>query len=515
MGKRTEPLPREFVPAPEPPRVAPSREEFRRLAGRGNLIPVHREILADLETPVSAFRKIADAENAFLLESVERGEKLGRFSFLGRNPSLLVRSRGETVEIIDAAGAVVETLTCPDPLVALRQVMARYTPVADPALPPFSGGAVGFLSYDAVRRFERLPDKNPDEIGVPDMLFAITDTVMIFDHLRHRIRLVANAHVEGEADAAFDRACAQVDDMAEMLTRPIPGPKSTSQRVNESTLEIFPSVSRSQFEATVEKCKEYILAGDAFQIVPSQRFTARLTCDPFDLYRALRAINPSPYMFYLKFGDLRVAGSSPEILVQVKGRQVTIRPIAGTRPRGATPQEDAALERDLLADPKECAEHLMLVDLGRNDVGRVARVGTVRVEDFMTVERYSHVMHIVTNVTGELAPGRDAYDALRAGFPAGTLTGAPKIRAMEIIDEVETLRRGLYGGAVGYVSYSGNLDTCIGIRTAVIRDGQVHIQAGGGIVADSVPANEYMETVNKAKALFRALAMACSMEGTA
>jgi anthranilate synthase component 1 len=489
--------------------VEPSREEFRTRAQRGNLIPVHREILADLETPVSAFRKIADATNAFLLESVEQGEvqRQGRYSFLGHNPSMLVRSVGEAVEILGADGACIETLSAADPLDALRSVMARFTPVPDPQLPPFFGGAVGFLSYDAVRRFERLPDENPDELGVPDMLFAVTDQVMIFDHLRHRIRFVANAHVEdGDADAAYDRALAQLDAMQECLAKP--DPTRSTQAATGKPPEFFSSVSREAFMETVKRCKEYILAGDAFQIVASQRFTADLHCDPFDVYRALRAINPSPYMFFLQFGALKVAGSSPEILVRCEEGEVTIRPIAGTRPRGKTTAEDTALAEELLADPKERAEHLMLVDLGRNDVGRVAQPGSVRVDNLFTVERYSHVMHIVSNVRGQLAGGKSAFDALRAGFPAGTLSGAPKIRAMEIIDEVETVRRGLYGGAVGYVSYTGNLDSCIVIRTAVIQDGKVNVQAGAGLVADSDPATEWMECVNKAKAVFRAVAMA-------
>jgi anthranilate synthase component 1 len=314
-----------------------------------------------------------------------------------------------------------------------------------------------------------------------------------------------------DVDFAYDRATAKLDSLRRRLAEPT---DHTPHPAAGALPEVTPSVTRDHFERTVERCKEYILAGDAFQIVASQRFTAPLLCDPFDVYRALRAVNPSPYMFYLQFGDLRVAGSSPEVLVRCEEGEVTIRPIAGTRPRGKTPEEDAALAEDLLGDPKECAEHLMLVDLGRNAVGRVAKIGTVRVDDFMTIERYSHVMHIVSNVRGDLAEGKDAYDALRAGFPAGTLSGAPKIRAMEIIDEVETVRRGLYGGAVGYVSYTGNLDSCIVIRTAVIKDRRVHVQAGAGIVADSVPANEWLECVNKAKAVFRALATAqAGLEG--
>jgi anthranilate synthase component I len=509
-GKSTDgaisPLPREHVPSAEGARIHPTREEFRRLARQGNLIPVHRELLADIETPVSAFRKIAANENAFLLESVEHGDRWGAFSFLGCNPSHLVRTVEGRTELCHANGQVAETFEDDDPLDALRRVMARFKPVSDPALPPFYGGALGYLSYDAVRHFERLPDSNPDELAVPEMLFALTDTVMIFDHFRHRVRLVVNAHVtDRDVDFAYDRALAKLDTLRQMLATPT---THASPDPVASLPEITPSVTKEHFEETVRRCKEYILAGDAFQIVPSQRFTAPLRCDPFDLYRALRTVNPSPYMFYLQFGDLRVAGSSPEILVRAEGSEVTIRPIAGTRPRGKTPEEDDALAADLLADPKECAEHLMLVDLGRNDVGRVAKIGTVRVDDFMSIERYSHVMHIVSNVRGNLAEGKDAFDALRAGFPAGTLSGAPKIRAMEIIDEVETVRRGLYGGAVGYISYSGDLDSCIVIRTAVIKGDRVHIQAGAGIVADSVPETEWLETVSKAKALFRALASA-------
>lgn len=500
------PLPREHIPSPHPASIHPTREEFRRLAKKGNLIPVHREILADLETPVSAFQKIADQENAFLLESVEQGQQQqwGRFSLLGCNPSHLVRTVKGRTELLYANGKVAETFDKCDPLDALRRVMARFKPVIDPDLPRFVGGAVGYLSYDAVRHFECIPDTNPDQLGVPEMLFAITDTVMIFDHLRHRLRFLVNAHVtDADVDFAYDRALAKLNTMRDWLSKPV----DHRPREAAGTMpEITPSVTKEQFEATVEKCKEYILAGDAFQIVPSQRFSAPFEGNPFDLYRALRMVNPSPYMFYLQFGDLKVAGSSPEVLVRAEEGEVTIRPIAGTRPRGKNADEDNALAHDLLADPKECAEHLMLVDLGRNDVGRVAEIGSVRVEDFMAIERYSHVMHIVSNVRGDLAEGKDAFDALRAGFPAGTLTGAPKIRAMEIIDEVETVRRGLYGGAVGYLSYSGNLDSCIVIRTAVIKDGQIHIQAGAGIVADSVPETEWLETVNKAKAIFRALA---------
>jgi anthranilate synthase component 1 len=372
---------------------------------------------------------------------------------------------------------------------------------------------VGYLSYDMVRHWEKLPDGNPDDLNLPDAYFCITDTLIVFDHVKHRMILISNAHVHDDPEAAYERAVHQLDRLRQRLR----GPQASESAPDDAeeaapaapvSPEVRSNFTQPEFEAAVERCKEYIRAGDIFQVVLSQRFERGFTAPPFDLYRALRSVNPSPYMYYLQFGDLRIAGSSPEILVRLKEGEVCIRPIAGTRPRGATPEEDAALEKELLADPKERAEHIMLVDLGRNDVGRVSEYGSVHVDDLMNIERYSHVMHIVSNVRGRLKPGLDAFDVLRAAFPAGTLSGAPKIRAMQIIDEQETRRRGPYGGSVGYISFNGNLDAAITIRTMVIRGNTVYVQAGGGLVADSVPRNEYQETQNKARALLRAVELA-------
>jgi len=485
--------------------IKPSLEEFKQLARVGNLVPVYQEILADMETPVSAYLKIAGrSDNAFLLESVEQGENLGRYSFIGSDPDLIFQCRGNRVSITER-GETRRIEVERAPLNQLREILWRYRPVPNPDLPPFTGGAVGYISYDMVRDFERLPDLNPDDIGAPDAHFILADTLVIFDHVKRKIILLTNAHVAAPRDAelVYERARAKLAALRERLDQPLARPP----RRENPAAEITPvsNFKREDYLAVVEKCKEYIRAGDIVQVVPSQRWRLPLPCDPFDIYRALRTINPSPYMFYFKAGDLHLAGSSPEVLVKLIGETITVRPIAGTRRRGRTPEEDKALERELLADPKERAEHVMLVDLGRNDIGRVARYGTVRVTDLMVVERYSHVMHIVSNVVGQIKPGRDAFDVLRACFPAGTLTGAPKIRAMEIIEEVEPQRRGPYGGAMGYVSFNGNLDTCITIRTVVIKGDNVYVQAGGGIVADSVPELEFKETENKARGLIRAI----------
>ncbi len=492
--------------------IKPEYPEFIKRCRQGNLIPVWAEILADMETPVSVFKKLAGADYAFLLESVEQGENLGRYSFIGYDPSVVVRCRGQEINVF-YHGVDEEVIETPaNPLKFLREFMQRYKPARDPELAPFIGGAVGYIAYDMVRQFERLPDSNPDDLKLPDAIFMIADTLAIFDHVRHRTILLANAHVQGDPKAAYDQAIHRIEVMAERLrTRRREDEEEETGEAPAPPAEpagMVSNVTRAEFERGVERIKEYIHAGDAFQVVYSQRFGKSYAGEPFDIYRALRAINPSPYMYYLKMGDLQVAGSSPEILVRVSGDEVNVRPIAGSRPRGATPEEDARLEQELLADPKECAEHIMLVDLGRNDVGRVSRPGTVRVDELMTVERYSHIMHIVSNVLGNLKPGLDALDALEACFPAGTLSGAPKIRAMEIIDEVENLRRGPYGGSVGYLSFDGNLDACITIRTCLIRNGRVYVQAGAGIVADSVPATEFEETCNKAKALLKAVEMA-------
>ncbi|AAR35756.1 anthranilate synthase component I [Geobacter sulfurreducens] len=480
----------------------PDVDTFRALGARGNLIPVCREIMADMDTPVSAFRKLDDGRYAFLLESIEGGEKWARYTFLGASPSTVIRSRGTTVEII--TNGETRSVTTDDPLGFVRDFLARFRPVEIPGLPRFFGGAVGYLGYDMVRQFERLPTDKPAVIGAWDSCFLITDTIVIFDNMRQKITVVSNAHLdEGvSVEAAYADAVARIDGIIARLKAPLPAqPAAAAAR----KVSFSSNITREAFEDAVERAKEYVRAGDIIQVVLSQRFSGELTVDPLDIYRVLRTLNPSPYMFFLRLDDTLVVGASPEVMVRREGNRVELRPIAGTRPRGATPEQDEQLAEELLADPKERAEHVMLVDLGRNDLGRVCRTGTVKVSELMVIERYSHVMHIVSNVQGELAEGRDAFDVVRATFPAGTLSGAPKVRAMEIIDELEPVRREVYGGAVGYFSFSGTMDLAIAIRTLVIRDGVVHLQAGAGIVADSDPASEYQETVNKAMAVVKAI----------
>ncbi|MEO8377273.1 MAG: anthranilate synthase component I [Candidatus Sumerlaeota bacterium] len=521
----------------------PGLEEFKHLATKGNVVPVYRELLADMETPVSVFKKLnASSEYAFLLESVEQGEKLGRYSFLGADPAAVLRVRGKEQEIIAADGEKFETAETP--VATLRSLLARYKPVVDPKLPPFFGGAVGYMSYDTVRYYERIPDNLPDDLQLPDCLIMIADSLIVFDHVKRRMILIVNARIDNYTDTreAYQDAITKLNVMrSRIVNAPVIAAKreeepadpkhrfdATARRVMErnlrkntdnresvdgfrtlGSLNVQSNMRKEDYVSAVNKAKEYIAAGDIFQVVYSQRFETEITCDPFDIYRALRAVNPSPYMFYLKCGsEFQLAGSSPEILSKLSQKKVTVRPIAGTRRRGVDAAEDVALEKDLLADEKERAEHVMLVDLGRNDVGRVSKFGTVTVTDFMTIERYSHVMHIVSNVEGELAPGHDALDVISATFPAGTLSGAPKIRAMEIIDELEKSRRGPYGGAVVYLGFNGEMDSCITIRTAVIKGNKVYVQAGGGIVADSDPQREYMECVNKAKGMLTAVQMA-------
>jgi anthranilate synthase component 1 len=488
--------------------IRPTLEEFKAKAKQGNLIPVYREILADMETPVSAFRKIDDGTYSFLLESVEGGEKWARYSFLGSRPEVVVRTRDRSVEVI-RKGKKEKRTFAKDPLEAVKDVLAEYRPVPDPALPRFSGGGVGFIGYDVVRFFERLPDRGKPGLDVPDVLFMITDTLVIFDNVTHLIKVVSNAHVNGgSVAAAYRRAVGKIEAIVKKLKGPARRQAGGVRRKARKSAKLASNFTQAQYEQAVLKAKEYIKAGDIFQVVPSQRFEAGISVEPFEIYRALRLINPSPYMYFLRCGDTTVVGASPEVMVRCEGGQIDLRPIAGTRRRGATEEEDRALERELLADPKERAEHIMLVDLGRNDVGRVSDAGSVTVTELMVIERYSHVMHIVSNVRGRLAAGNDAYDVVRACFPAGTVSGAPKIRAMQIIDELEPTRRGPYAGAVGYFGFSGSMDTCITIRTLVIKDRKAYIQAGGGVVADSVPALEYQETVNKAKAMLRAVEMA-------
>ncbi len=492
----------------------PSLEQFREKSSQGNLIPVWTEVLADTETPVSAFYKIASGrEHAFLLESVEGGEHLARYSFLGTDPQLIFRSRGNEASIHEP-GKPDRTISLEagtrDPLHVLKDILHRYKYVSTPELPQFVGGAVGMIGYDTVRFFEDLPDsKAPDESATDDCIFLITDSLLIFDHVRHRVLALCNASVESmdDADDAYYSATNKVEDLIEKLLHGTGRPRPTT---NTFATPIKPepfvsNMTQEEYESKVLQAKEYVYAGDSFQIQFSRRLSKRLTADPFDVYRALRSINPSPYMFYLVFGDVKLIGASPEILVTEVDRTVTIRPIAGTRPRTGDPRQDDALAAELLADEKERAEHVMLVDLGRNDVGRVAKFGTVRVEQLMVIEKYSHVMHIVSDVKGELRDDLDQFDVLRASFPAGTLTGAPKVRTMEIIDELEPSRRGFYGGGIGYFSFSGNMDTCITIRTAMVKGDRIYIQAAGGIVADSVPAYEYRETAAKMRALVNAV----------
>ncbi|MCP4644600.1 MAG: anthranilate synthase component I [bacterium] len=488
--------------------IYPCLDEFRRIAQQGAIVPVYREIMADLETPVSAYMRIAREQSySFLLESVEKADTIGRYSFLGANPSVIFKSKGRTVTITrNGRGQPFES---DDPLGELRALMAEYKPVQVDGLPEFHGGAVGYCSYDQVRFFEQLPDDNPDPLDLPDLYFMITDTILIFDHVNNRMKIVSNAHVRGDAENAYNEAVRKIDTLERTLRKPL---VVSTERLHagEIETEVKSSFTKESFCEAVDKAKEYICAGDVFQVVLSQRFEREIYTSPVSLYRALRCINPSPYMTLVQFPDFTLVGSSPEVMTQVRGKRCVVRPIAGTRPRGADQHEDDSLEKDLLADEKEIAEHVMLVDLGRNDVGRVSDPGTVQPVDgrFMYIERYSHVMHIVTEVEGTLKDGEDAFSALRATFPMGTVSGAPKIRAMEIIDELEPVRRGPYAGGCGYISFSGDMDTCIIIRTVVIKDGMAYLQAGAGIVYDSVPEREFNETVDKAKALFRAVEFA-------
>src|SRR6185369_3382818 len=450
----------------------PDRMTFADLAAKGNLIPVYREIMADMDTPVTAFKKIDDGTYSFLLESIEGGEKWGRYTFLGASPSVVIRTRGDLVEILKSGEAPV-SLQSKDPLGSVRDYLARFEPVEVDGLPRFFGGAVGYLGYDMVRFFEDLKSDKPAEIGAWDSCFLITDTLLIFDSVRQKIKVVANAHLEGATpDEAYNNAIGRIDALIARLKAPLAS--SQDKKTGGKPITLSSNMHRGDFESAVEKAKEYVRSGDIIQVVLSQRFSAELTVDPLDIYRVLRTLNPSPYMFFLRMDDSLVVGASPEVMVRKEGELVELRPIAGTRPRGATPEEDVRLEQELLADPKERAEHVMLVDLGRNDLGRVCKTGTVKVSELMTVERYSHVMHIVSNVQGEIDGGMDAFDLVRATFPAGTLSGAPKVRAMEIIDELEPSKREIYGGAVGYFSFSGNMDLAIAIRTLVIKDGKIH-----------------------------------------
>jgi anthranilate synthase component 1 len=495
-------------------RYRPTPQQFLELVRGHSLVPVCRQLVGDTLTPVTAFRAIQDGDWSFLFESVIGGERLGRYSFLGSGPFLIFEARGTSVRIEDRIMGRTQELSHSDPLRLVEEILIRYRAPQLSGLPRFLGGAVGYAGYDTVRYVERLERPPPDDRGLPDLCFALYDRMVIFDHINKTIAVVAHAHVldgsPAELCESYDLACRKVDALVERLQCRLADLPLTDiapgGRVSRSfTSNMGPGV----YERAVEKAKEYIRAGDVFQVVLSQRLTAQTTAHPFDVYRTLRVVNPSPFMFYLRQGpELSLVGSSPEIMVRVEGDKVTIRPLAGTRRRGATEEEDDRLAAELIADPKERAEHIMLVDLGRNDVGQVARYGTVQLTDVMQVERYSHVMHICSNVTGRLQAGKSAFDALRSCLPAGTLSGAPKVRAMEIIDELEPHRRGPYGGAVGYVDFSGNMDTCIALRTIVFKGQTAFLQAGAGIVADSVPESEREETLNKAMGLLRALEIA-------
>ncbi len=473
----------------------PTLDEVKALAaaGGGNLAPVYREVAADLETPVSAYLKVREGRYSFLLESVEGGERLARYSFIGANPYQVIRTGpGEAYE--------------GDPLKPLEEALAGLKAVEMPGLPRLTGGAVGYVSYEAIRHFEpRVPANEDDPVGIPEAMFLLCDSMVVFDHVRHTIRAVAHCRLDGDIEASYDEAAGKIDAILERLSQPLALPVEEVAEVARVSAQGTSNVGREGYELMVERIREDVVGGEIIQAVPSQRIRRPTSVHPFTIYRQLRTVNPSPYMFYLDLDGFQIVGASPEMLVRVEEGVVTTHPIAGTRPRGATPEEDDALAEELLADEKERAEHIMLVDLGRNDVGRVAEPGTVQVDQLMEIERYSHVMHIVSRVSGQLREDRTPYDAFRSVFPAGTVSGAPKVRAMEIIAELEQERRGIYAGAVGYASFAGSLDTCIAIRTMVVKDGNAYLQAGGGIVYDSEPATEYQESVNKMLALERAI----------
>ncbi len=487
-------------------RLEPSLEEARRLAEQGNVIPVCARIVDDCETPVSAFLKLRAGESegapCFLLESAEQGQ-VGRYSFVGFRPRSMLRwSNG----VLSESGG--EDRDAPDPYAAVAERLAAFRLAPVEGLPPFVGGAVGFFGYDLVRTVEPLGEPNPDPLGLPDMALMVTDAMLVFDHLSHELTILACAFTDsvGGIEVAYAHAAAQIADAHRLLRGAVPAPERPALA---EPPHFTSNMERESFEAAVARIVDYVHAGDAFQVVPSQRFSAPAPVEAFSIYRGLRAVNPSPYMYFLEFGDFQIAGASPEPLVKVHGDRVETRPIAGTYPRGSSEEEDRRLAERLVNDPKERAEHVMLVDLGRNDLGRVCEYGTVSVDELMVVETYSPVLHIVSQISGRLRQGVGAMDVLRSALPAGTLSGAPKVRAMQIIDELEPVKRCSYGGAIGYLSWNGDLDTAIHIRTVVVKDGQIHVQAGGGTVADAKPAYEYNESVNKAKAVFRAVELAC------
>lgn len=494
--------------------IYPSFKEFLNLSKKANVIPVYKEINADLDTPVSAFLKIKKDDYAFLLESVEGQEKIARYSFLGSKPSFVFKSKGRNIEIIyPDKNKVKRFITSTDPLDEIKKLMHDFKPVHLKGLPRFYGGLVGYMGYDAVRFFENIPDKNPDDLKLADFVFMLTDTILVFDHVNHSIKIVSNVILPKkdkqlstlEKSRYYNEAIRKIEAIQEDFNSPLDKEEIISKSRRPLACNITSNYKKREFQDLIKKAKLYIKKGDIIQVVLSQRFSVKINRRPFDIYRNLRSINPSPYMFFLKLKDIILIGSSPEILVRCEDGLVRTRPIAGTRPRGKTEEEDKKLEKELSNDAKEKAEHIMLVDLGRNDLGRVCKSGSVIIDEFMTVEKYSHVMHLVTEVRGLLCEKYNVYDVLRASFPAGTVSGSPKIRAMEIIDSLENSRRGPYAGCVGYFSFSQNMDTCITIRTIVVKDDFAYVQAGAGIVADSVPEKEYFESVNKAKALLEAI----------
>jgi anthranilate synthase component 1 len=483
----------------------PDFETFRRLADGHQLVPVYRRLLSDALTPVSAFHRLDTGRQACLFESVIGGEKVGRYSFLAIEPFWELVAHGNRVTVRGEGGE--RKFESPDPLDELRRRLNAFRAVHLPELPPFEGGAIGYAGYDVVRYVENLPKAPRDDRGLPDLSFAFYDRMAVFDNVSKTMFLIAMARLDKLPDprAAYDDACRRVDDLVSRLSQPKNVPPADIATGGPPQIGWKSNLRQEEYEAAIRKCVEYIRAGDIFQVVISQRLELELGCDPFEVYRTLRVVNPSPFMFFLRTPEVTLVGSSPEIMCRVVDKQATVRPLAGTRPRGATDEEDRKLAEELLADPKERAEHVMLVDLGRNDIGRVAKFGSVKLSDVMVIERYSHVMHITSNVTGKLRDDCDAFDALKACLPAGTVSGAPKVRAMQIIDELEPHRRGPYAGAVGYIDYAGNMDTCIALRTLVVQGDKAYIQVGAGIVADSVPASEYQETLNKARGLLKAI----------
>ncbi|GAB6099310.1 anthranilate synthase component I [Halanaerocella petrolearia] len=486
----------------------PNKEEFISLSEKGKLVPVYKELMADLETPVSAFKKLDQGAYSYLLESVEQGQNLGRYSFIGLDYHALISCKDGLVTLEDKSGEIIEERETDNPLDDLKALLKDYQAHEVDDLPMFYGGAVGYLGYDVVKYFEDIPQQTKDDLELPEMLFVVSDTVLIFDHLYHTLKVVTNVKIGDDPSQDYQIAQKKIEDIITKLQQPLEEQNEKLKEETESEIEYTSNYSKQEFMDSVKQAKEYIAQGDIFQIVLSQRLKMPITTDSFTIYRQLRRLNPSPYLYYLNFGDFQLVGSSPELLVRAQDDTVENRPIAGTRRRGANPKEDQELAQDLLSDEKERAEHTMLVDLGRNDVGRVSQYGTVEVTELMEVEYYSHVMHLVSNVQGQLSEDEDIYSALEACFPAGTVSGAPKIRAMELIDQLEPTRRGPYAGSIGYFSYSGNLDSCITIRTILVKDDQAYVQAGAGIVADSDPEAEYQETLNKAQALLEAVQLA-------